>query len=166
MGNDFGQFLEWRIHEGLEWQNLTDEMNAKHLHFMETLNAIYKKERALWEIDHQAAGIEILNADNADETVLTFIRKGKKPRDFVVVICNFVPVERKNYRVGVPFEGVYEECLNTEMSEYGGVWTRNQGPLRTVKETTNQKDHTIELIVPAMSVVILRPKRVFGVPKS
>lgn len=166
MGNDFGQFLEWRVHEGLEWQNLADEMNAKHLHFMETLNAIYKKERALWEIDHQAAGIEILNADNADETILTFIRKGKKPRDFVVVICNFVPVERKNYRVGVPFEGVYEECLNTEMSEYGGVWTKNQGPLKTVKETTNQKDHTIELIVPAMSVLILRPKRVFGVPKS
>lgn len=166
MGNDFGQFLEWRIHEGLEWQNLTDEMNTKHLHFMETLNAIYKKERALWEIDHQAAGIEILNADNADETILTFIRKGKKPRDFVVVICNFVPVERKGYKVGVPFEGIYEESLNTEMSEYGGVWTKDQGPLKTVKETTDQQDHTIELIVPAMSVLILRPKRVFGVPKN
>ncbi|MER2131721.1 MAG: 1,4-alpha-glucan branching protein GlgB [Carnobacterium inhibens] len=166
MGNDYGQFLEWRIHEGLEWQSVNDEMNAKHLHFMESLNLLYKKERALWEVDHQADGIQILDADNASETLLTFIRKGKKPRDFVVVICNFVPVERKGYKVGVPYEGIYEECLNTELSEYGGVWTKNQGPLKTVKETTNQQVHTIELIVPAMSVLILRPKRIFGVPKN
>ncbi len=165
MGNDFGQFLEWRIHEGLEWRSLDDEMNAKHLHFMESLNQIYKTERALWEVDHQAEGIQILDVDDA-ETVLTFIRKGKKPRDFVVVICNFVPVERKGYKVGVPFEGLYEECLNTEMSEYGGVWVKDQGPLKTVKETTDQQDYTIELIVPAMSVLILRPKRIFGVPKN
>lgn len=166
MGNDYGQFLEWRIHEGLEWESLADEMNAKHLHFMESLNMLYKKERALWEIDHQTQGIQILDADNATETILSFIRKGKKTRDFVIVICNFVPIERKGYKIGVPFEGTYEECLNTEMLEYGGVWTNLQGPFKTIKETTHQQDYTIELIVPAMSVLILRPKRIFGVPKN
>ncbi|WP_089978670.1 1,4-alpha-glucan branching protein GlgB [Carnobacterium viridans] len=166
MGNDYGQFLEWRIHEGLEWESLADEMNAKHLHFMESLNMLYKKEHALWEIDHQTQGIQILDADNATETILSFIRKGKKTRDFVIVICNFVPNERKGYKIGVPFEGTYEECLNTEMHEYGGVWTKLQGPFKTIKETTHQQDYTIELIVPAMSVLILRPKRIFGVPKN
>ena len=139
MGNDYGQFLEWRIHEGLEWESLADEMNAKHLHFMESLNMLYKKEHALWEIDHQTQGIQILDADNATETILSFIRKGKKTRDFVIVICNFVPNERKGYKIGVPFEGTYEECLNTEMHEYGGVWTKLQGPFKTIKETTHSK---------------------------
>lgn len=166
MGNDYGQFLEWRIHEGLEWQSLDDEMNAKHLYFMESLNKLYKKERSLWEIDHQAEGIQILDADNSTETILSFIRKGKKLRDFVVVICNFVPVERKGYKIGVPFEGIYEEYLNTEMQEYGGVWTNQQGPLKTIKAKTHQQEYTLELIVPAMSVLILRPKRIFGVPKN
>lgn len=78
MGNEFGQFLEWRVHSELEWKSLDDEMNNKHSHFTKTLNELYKKERALWEVDHDSSGIEILDADNADQSILTFVRKGKK----------------------------------------------------------------------------------------
>ncbi|SEK43350.1 1,4-alpha-glucan branching enzyme [Carnobacterium iners] len=166
MGNEFGQFLEWRVHSELEWTSLEDDMNNKHHYFTKTINELYKKERALWEVDHDPSGIEILDADNSEQSILTFIRKGKKARDFLIVICNFMPIERLNYKVGVPFEGSYEELLNTEMSEFGGVWTKDQGLLKTVNEPLNRQNNHIELIIPAMSVVILRPKRIKGVPQA
>ena len=77
-----------------------------------------------------------------------------------------MPIERLHFKVGVPYEGSYEELLNTEMTEFGGVWTKDQGPLKTVNEPLNHQDNHVELILPAMSVVILRPKRIKGVPKS
>ena len=166
MGNEFGQFLEWRVHSELEWVSLEDEMNNKHQHFTKTINELYKKERALWEVDHDSSGIQILDADNSEQSILTFIRKGKKARDFLIVLCNFMPIERPHFKVGVPYEGTYEELLNTEMTEFGGVWTKDQGPLKTVNEPLNHQDNHVELILPAMSVVILRPKRIKGVPKS
>lgn len=166
MGNEFGQFLEWKFDSSLEWNSLEDKMNKTHLHFTQTLNQLYKDNRALWELDHHPEGILILDADNKDETVLSYIRKGKKPRDFLVVICNFVPVERQHYRVGVPYAGQYEELLNTEMEELGGTWTKNQGVLKTVEVPLNNQPHSLEFILPAMSVLVLKPKRIFGVPKE
>ncbi|MER2063246.1 MAG: 1,4-alpha-glucan branching protein GlgB, partial [Alkalibacterium sp.] len=166
MGAEFGQFLEWRFQEGLEWNSLEDPMNAKHLAFTEQLNAFYKEHRALWEVDHQPDGTEILDADNADETMLFFMRKGKKPRDFLIVLCNFVPVERQNVKVGVPFKGQYEEVWNTEWESLGGTWTTSQGVFKTTEETVHNKDYALEVVLPALSVVVLKPKRVYGVPKK
>lgn len=166
MGAEFGQFLEWRFAEGLEWTNLEDDRNAKHLEFTQKLNAFYKENRALWELDHSPEGIEILDADNAEESVLYFIRKGKQPRDFLIVLCNFVPVERKNVRIGVPYKGQYEEVWNTEMEDLGGTWTQSQGILKTEDTPSHGKEYSVEMILPAMSVIVLKPKRVYGVPKS
>lgn len=166
MGTEYGQFLEWRVHSGLEWGSLEDPMNKAHQDYIQYLNHLYKEERALWELDHDPEGIQILDADNAEESIVTFIRKGKKPRDFVVVLCNFVPVERQHYKVGVPYAGQYEEVLNTELEQFGGTWTVGQGTLKATKETTDNQPYSLELILPALSVVILRPKRVYGVPKA
>lgn len=165
MGNEYGQFLEWRFDSSLEWESLEDPMNKKHLHFTQTLNQLYKDNRALWEIDHHPDGLIILDADNKEESILTFIRQGKKPRDFLIVICNFVPVERQHYRVGVPFSGQYEELLNTELEDLGGTWSTNQGVLKTAEIPMNHQPYSLDLIVPAMGVLILKPKRIFGVPK-
>lgn len=165
MGNEFGQFLEWKFHEELEWQSLEDEMNAMHLEFTKKLNEFYKENRALWEVDHHYSGIEILDADNNEESVLLFIRKGKKPRDFLIICCNFTPVERQNVRVGVPYKGNYEEVWNTELKELGGTWVKGQGIINSEVNPIHNQEHSIELILPAMSVVVLAPKRVYGVPK-
>jgi 1,4-alpha-glucan branching enzyme len=165
MGNEFGQFLEWKFHEELEWQSLEDEMNAMHLEFTKKLNEFYKENRALWEVDHHYSGIEILDADNNEESVLLFIRKGKKPRDFLIICCNFTPVERQNVRVGVPYKGNYEEVWNTELKELGGTWVKGQGIINSEVTPIHNQEHSIELILPAMSVVVLAPKRVYGVPK-
>ncbi|GEK90426.1 1,4-alpha-glucan branching protein GlgB [Alkalibacterium kapii] len=165
MGAEFGQFLEWRFQEGLVWDNLNDAMNARHLEFTRQLNAFYKEHRALWEVDHQSEGLEILDADNKEETTLFFVRKGKKPRDFLIVLCNFVPVERQNVKVGVPYKGQYEEVWNTEWSSLGGTWTEPQGIIRTIEEAIHGKNYAAEVILPALSVVVLKPKRIYGVPK-
>lgn len=163
MGNEFGQFLEWKYDEGLEWQSLEDEMNAAHLEFTKALNVFYKENRALWELDHQEEGIEILDADNSDESILLFMRKGKKARDFLIICCNFTPVERHQVRVGVPYKGSYMEIWNTERKELGGTWVEGQGILKTKAEPYHQKNHSVELILPAMSVIVLAPNRVYGV---
>ncbi|HLR92802.1 MAG TPA: 1,4-alpha-glucan branching protein GlgB, partial [Atopostipes sp.] len=166
MGNEFGQFLEWKFYEDLEWQSLDDEMNAAHLDFTKKLNHFYKENRALWECDHSPEGIEILDADNKEESVLFFMRKGTKPRDFLIICCNFTPVERQHVRVGVPYKGQYEEVWNTELEELGGVWTSGQGILRTEETPMHNQEHSVEIILPAMSVVVFAPKRVYGVPKK
>ena len=166
MGSEFGQFLEWKYDNQLEWDSLEDEMNKKHHHFVKNLNHFYLDNRALWEIDDSYEGIEILDADNKDESVLLFIRKGKKARDFLIVCCNFTPVERHNVRVGVPYKGQYEEVWNTELEELGGVWSEGQGIVRSEEIEMNKQDHSIEIILPSLSVVVFAPKRVYGVPKS
>jgi len=166
MGNEYGQFLEWKFHEELEWESLDDEMNAKHLEFTKQLNDFYTEHRALWEKDHESGGLELLDADNNEESVLLFKRQGKKPRDFLVVCCNFTPVERHNVRLGVPYEGRYEEVWNTELETLGGTWTEGQGLMDSDSVQMHQQEQSIELILPAMSVVVLAPKRVYGVSKN
>ena len=95
--------------------------------------------------------------------MFTFIRKGKNPRDFLIVICNFTPVERQNVVVGVPYEGVYEELLNTELKKYGGSWDFSQESYTSSNEPANGKKFSIDVISPPLSVLILKPKKIKGV---
>ncbi len=166
MGNEFGQFLEWRFAEGLEWKSMEDEMNYQQLNFTKALNHFYVDNRAFWEVDHSYDGIEILDADNKEESVLLFMRKGKKPRDFLIVCCNFTPVERQGVRVGVPYRGQYEEVWNTELQELGGTWLEGQGVVASDQVEMHNHEHSVEIILPALSVVVLAPKRVYGVPRK
>ncbi|MGX7243690.1 1,4-alpha-glucan branching protein GlgB [Enterococcus quebecensis] len=160
MGSEWGQFLEWKYDEHLEWIDLDDEMNHNMQHFTQILNTFYKNERALWELDHIFETIEIIDADNSEETVLSFIRKGKAKKDFLIIILNFTPIERKDFVIGVPFSGKYEEVLNTEMKEYGGTWTASNPVSETIAEPFKQFDHQIQTIVPALGAIILKPKEI------
>lgn len=163
MGNELAQWMEWRFREGLEWISLKHESHQKHQHFIQVLNELYKDSKCLSEIDTSYDGIEILDADNNSESMFTFIRKGKNPRDFFVIICNFTPVQRDSVKVGVPFEGVYEEVLNTELKEFGGSWDFSEKIFNTKNEKVNNKEYSLEVISPGLSVLILKPKRVKGV---
>ncbi|MDO4432584.1 MAG: 1,4-alpha-glucan branching protein GlgB [Aerococcaceae bacterium] len=162
MGNEIGQFLEWRYYSGLEWIDLTREFNAEYQHYMKTLNHLGQTNKALYQLDHSPEGIDILDADNLDEGVLTFIRKGKMARDFLIVACNFVPVQRERVRIGVPYKGQYEVLLNSEMSEFGGAWTENLAPMQAEAIPFNNQPYSIECIVPALSVLYIQPKRIYG----
>jgi len=115
MGNEIGQFLEWRFYEGLEWSSLDREFNTEFQSYVAELNRLYKETPALHEQDNQKAGITIIEADDDQETTLSFIRHGKAADALLVCAFNFTPVERSHYRIGVPYAGTYQVVLNSEM---------------------------------------------------
>ena len=114
MGSEFGQFLEWKYDYQLEWVNLEDKLNQQMQEFTSFANGFYKDHRALWQIDDSYSGLEIIDADNRAESVLSFIRWSEKG-EFLVCVFNLAPVERRNFTIGLPVAGIYQEVLNTEM---------------------------------------------------
>lgn len=160
MGSEWGQFLEWKYDHGLEWVDLNDQFNRKMQLFTQTLNKFYLENRALWEIDDQEKSLEVIDADNTAETVLTFIRHGKRKKDFLVIAMNFTPIERRNFRIGVPYAGSYQEVLNTEMKEFGGTWVRHNDLSRTTKIPFKQYQQSLTTTLPAFGTLILQPQKI------
>ena len=161
MGSEFGQFLEWKFDYQLEWSNLEDEMNQKMQAFTSHMNAFYKDHKSLWQIDDSYDGIEIIDADNRAESVLSFIRKDDKgdKGDILVCVFNLAPVERKDFTIGLPIAGIYEEVLNTEMEEFGGVWKEGNPDTRTQKAKWKDYENTLSFTLPALGASIWRVKR-------
>ena len=161
MGSEFGQFLEWKFDYQLEWGNLEDEMNQKMQAFTSHMNAFYKDHKSLWQIDDSYDGIEIIDADNRAESVLSFIRKDDKgdKGDFLVCVFNLAPVERQNFTIGLPVAGIYQEVLNTEMEEFGGVWKEGNPETRTQKAKWKDYENTLSFTLPALGASIWRVKR-------
>lgn len=161
MGSEFGQFLEWKFDYQLEWGNLEDEMNQKMQAFTSHMNAFYKDHKSLWQIDDSYDGIEIIDADNRAESVLSFIRKDDKgdKGDFLVCVFNLAPVERQDFTIGLPVAGIYQEVLNTEMEEFGGVWKEGNPETRTQKAKWKDYENTLSFTLPALGASIWRVKR-------
>lgn len=161
MGSEFGQFLEWKFDYQLEWSNLEDEMNQKMQAFTSHMNAFYKDHKSLWQIDDSYDGIEIIDADNRAESVLSFIRKDDKgdKGDFLVCVFNLAPVERQDFTIGLPVAGIYQEVLNTEMEEFGGVWKEGNPETRTQKAKWKDYENTLSFTLPALGASIWRVKR-------
>ena len=161
MGSEFGQFLEWKFDYQLEWGNLEDEMNQKMQAFTSHMNAFYKDHKSLWQIDDSYDGIEIIDADNRAESVLSFIRKDDKgdKGDFLVCVFNLAPVERQDFTIGLPVAGIYQEVLNTEMEEFGGVWKKGNPETRTQKAKWKDYENTLSFTLPALGASIWRVKR-------
>lgn len=160
MGSEFAQHIEWRFYEQLDWLNLQNPVNQKHLYFIEELNRFYLENSALWKLDHQPSGFEILQADKPDESVLNFIRWSKDEEEHLIVICNFRPHQHQPFKVGVPHATTYREVFNTEMEEYGGSWKHPQTAMAAKKMSSGKyygQDNYIEVIVPPLSVLILKP---------
>lgn len=160
MGSEWGQFLEWKYDQELEWVDLEDELNRKMHYFTKTLNDFYKKEKSLWELDNEADTTEFIDADNTEQMVLSFIRKGKAKKDFLIIILNFAPIEYQDFSIGVPYAGVYEEVLNTEMQEFGGTWLYPNKLRKTIKQAFKQFDYQVSTTVPALGGLILKPKEI------
>lgn len=161
MGSEFGQFLEWKFDYQLEWGNLEDEMNQKMQAFTSHMNGFYKDHKSLWQIDDSYDGIEIIDADNRAESVLSFIRKDDKgdKGDFLVCVFNLAPVERQDFTIGLPVAGIYQEVLNTEMEEFGGVWKEGNPETRTQKAKWKDYENTLSFTLPALGASIWRVKR-------
>ena len=162
MGNELGQYLEWRYYSELEWKDLSFEFNREYQHYMKTLNQIGKDYKALHYYDTEPAGLTVLDADNVEQAVLTMMRQGKAKRDFLIIALNFIPVERQEYRIGVPYKGEYEVLLNSQMQEFGGRWTENLPVMKTEEVPHDGQPYSIVTTVPSLGVLYIKPKRVYG----
>jgi len=156
MGGEFGQRREW-THEGeLEWwvAELPEHAGIKHL--VRDLNRIYRREPALHRIDFSPDGFEWLDLGSADISVIAFLRKAPDHGAPLLVVCNFTPVPRPNYLVGVPSRGVWHEILNTDAREYGGSGWGNLGGVESVPVSTQGRLESVNLHLPPLAAIVLR----------
>ncbi len=154
MGGEFGQFIEWRDQGQLDWFLLEYESHRKLQEYTAALNHLYLQEPALWELDHTLEGYQWINADDAGQSVIGFLRKGKKVKDTLLVVINFQPVERMNYRLGIPKAGTYEEIFSSESLAFGGSGKVNRKGVKSQKIAMHNQKDSLMLNLPPLSMSI------------
>jgi 1,4-alpha-glucan branching enzyme len=157
MGCEFGQRREWQHDESLEWHVLQFAQHAGVQRWVQDLNRLYRKTPALFEIDFSGDGFQWIDANNADMSVIVFLRKGRSGA-LALVACNFTPVPRDNYQIGVPLGGRWLERLNSDAREYGGSGIGNFGAIEAAPLPSHGQFHSLSLRLPPLSVVILTPE--------
>jgi len=156
MGGEFGQRREW-THEGeLEWwvSELPEHAGVQRL--IRDLNRIYRREPALHQLDFSPEGFEWLDLGNSEISVIAFLRKGLGDAAPLLVVCNFTPVPRRNFLVGVPSRGIWREILNTDAQEYGGAGWGNMGVAESVPVSTQGRVESLNLNLPPLATIVLR----------
>jgi 1,4-alpha-glucan branching enzyme len=159
MGGEFGQRAEWNPETSLEWHLLEFDTHRGLQSLAADLNAIYKNEPALHQVDFDWHGFEWIDCTDADSSVLSFLRRAQDPADFIVVVANFTPVQRDTYRVGVPEPGFYREIMNTDAEKYGGTNFGNLGGVHAEAIPWNGKPYSIYLRLPALGVIYFKHER-------
>ena len=157
MGAEFGQFIEWDYQKELDWFLLEYPMHNKLKNYVRALNEFYLKTAALWEVDYSWDGFQWISNENRDQNIIAFARKDKNGGT-VVILQNFAPVARYNYRIGVPESGVYEECFNSDLEEFGG-WGHVNEYIQTEEIPAHGFSQSICLTAPPMSTVCICIKK-------
>ncbi|MEY3051169.1 MAG: 1,4-alpha-glucan branching protein GlgB [Bacteroidota bacterium] len=157
MGGEFGQTSEWNIERGLEWWLLQHEPHLGVQRWISDLNAFYKDHPALYESQFEQDGFAWIEHADYVNSVLTYVRKGTHSGELLVVVCNFTPVRRDAYRMGVPRKGNWREALNSDRQEYGGTGVRNPGIIKAGAVQQHGYDHSVVITVPPMATLILSP---------
>lgn len=159
MGGEFGQWAEWDARQSLDWNLLDYEPHRQLQRLVADLNRLYRSERSLHEIDFEPSGFEWIDFHDADHSVLAFLRRGRTRGDHLIVVCNFTPVPRPGYRIGVAEDCFYREVLNTDATSYGGSGVTNAPGCRAVAQPWHNQPCHIELTLPPLAVVFLKPER-------
>ncbi len=159
MGGEFGQWNEWNFDESLQWHLLEWESHRGLSRAVADLNDLVRREPALHELDFDSRGFDWIDCHNWQDSVLAFARRARDPDDFVVVCCNFTPVPRHGYRMGVPCGGDYDEVFNSDSAWYGGGNVGNSGALVAKAESHHGRSHSIAVTLPPLGCVVLKPRR-------
>ncbi len=160
-GQDFGQWDEWNEEHSIDWHLCEYEPHWRLQKMLSDLNLIYKNTPALYEVDFEPYGFEWIDFYDSDNSIISFVRRARNG-EFVVVILNFTPVPRDNYRVGVLFEGYYKEIFNSDSSEYWGGNIGNNGGVWADPVSWQGKNHSVNITVPPMAGIILRLEKKSG----
>jgi len=156
MGGELAQSREWNHDTQLDWNLLDNENNVGIQNLVRDLNAIYKATPALHEVDFEPEGFEWISDSDRQNSVISFLRRAKDPEDFVIVICNFTPVVRENYQIGVPAGGHYEVVLNTDDNRYGGSGI-GEATIEAQETPAHGKPYSLALTLPPLATIILKP---------
>ena len=151
MGNEFAQFIEWDFKKELDWFLLDYDAHKKMHKFVKDLNKFYLENSPLWENESDWNGFSWIVPDDSSQSVLAFRRINKKGEEIIAVV-NFCPVERKKYKIGVPYEGSYKPVFSSDKKIYGGAGTALK-TVKSKKEPLHGLEHSVSLTIPAMSTV-------------
>ncbi len=156
MGGEFGQWKEWNHDESLEWHALEYASHQGVQKWIKDLNHIYRTEQALYELDFSKDGFEWIDFHDWEGSVISFIRKGKSTEEIILVVCNFTPVLRENYNVGVPRGGFWREFLNSDAEIYGGNGNGNAGGVEASATPVQGRDFSLSLTLPPLAVLFFK----------
>ncbi len=157
MGGEIGQWWEWNHDDSLQW-NLLDYAPHRGLkQYVSDLNHLYQSQPALYEVDFDWQGFQWIDLHDSDNSTLTYLRFARDLNDFIVCACNFTPVPREGYRMGVPKEGIYRELINSDAEIYGGGNLGNAGAVHAESIPHHNQPYSVLVVLPPLSVVFFKP---------
>ncbi len=159
MGSEFAQEREWDAEGSLDWHLLDDPMHEGVRRCVRDLNRLYRELPALHQLDHDPQGFAWIDCNDRDNSVLTYMRKAQDPEDVCVVACNFTPVVREGYRVGVPHPGHYSEIFNSDSEWYGGGNIHNQGGRQAEDVPWHGHPYSLDLTLPPLATCVFKRER-------
>ncbi len=165
MGTEFAQFIEWNYQQELDWLLLGYDKHQRMLNFVKALNKFYKDNAAMWQIDYSWEGFSWISNDDRDQSIIAFKRTDRDGND-VIAICNFVPVTRENYKLGLPEYGEYELVFNTDSPDFGGDGVEAKKLIKATGEPMHGFAQSGEFTIPSMSVMYYKLKRKLKAKRS
>ena len=156
MGQDFAQFREWSEARELDWYLLAEEKHVQMKNYVRELLHLYQDSPALYQTDDNWEGFEWINADDSDRSIFSFVRHSKDGKNNLLFVVNFTPVERPDYRVGVPQSGSYKLVLNSDEARFGGTGTKRGASYRSRKGDYDGKPYSIGYSLPAYGVAVFQ----------
>ncbi len=161
MGCEIGQTAEWNSEGQVEWWLLEHEIHRRFQTFCAALNGLYGGEPALYEVDFQPNGFEWIDFHDGDNSMVSFVRRAKRPEDYLVFVCNFTPAPHKAYRLGFPEAGLYREIFNSDAEMFGGSNMGNGGVVNVEARPSHGRPASAELVIPPLGVLVFKPMRMF-----
>ena len=158
MGQEIAQFSEFNEAGEVDWSLFEFDAHVFIQGYVKELNKLYTTEPALYELDSMPEGFEWVNCNSANTSLLSYIRRGKKPEDALVVLCNFTPIEHKAYKLGVPSGGKWQEIFSSDNAKFGGEGRNNKVAKQAKKEVCDGQEHYISVSVPPLSISVFKKK--------
>jgi len=154
MGAEIGQWDEWNHDHGIPWELVQFDFHRKLQNFVAELNRLYRSHPAFYQIDYRWDGFEWVDFHDYESSIISFIRRPNGRTPFLLFCCNFTPVPRQNYRVGVPDPGVYKEILNSDSELFGGSNMGNRGAVASQPIAASNHYHSLSITLPPLAVVV------------
>lgn len=166
MGGEFGQFLEWKYDDQLEWQLLEQENHQKLQDYVRDLNRLYLENKPFWEIEQSWDGFRWINDCDSENSVFSYMRRGRAKTDYIIVVANFTFIDRPVYKIGVPSAGSYEVVFHSNATRYGGSKRITKKTYKAVKEQFSDMPYTLKISVDGGSIMYLKKKKTQPAPKK